>query len=139
MDIVNYQPKDIFEELLGDFFGGLPQRAQNQSKAWKPAVNIKEASDKYIISADVPGVKPEDVEVTFENGVLTIKGERTSQTSSEEGDVRREERAYGSFVRQFSIPDGVDEEGIAAKSTNGVLEVVLPRAAKIEPRKIAVQ
>ena len=144
MDTVRYQPRDLFEEFFSDIFSSSKSLKDAGSlvkpsrSGWTPAVSITENSESYLVSADVPGVDPEEIDVTFESGVLTIKGERASHVNTEENSVKREERYYGSFVRQFAIPEGVDDEKISAKSTNGVLQVVLPKQAKAEPKKISV-
>lgn len=84
--------------------------------------------------ADVPGVDPADIDVTLDNNVLTIRGERKSETNG----LKRRERFRGSFVRQFSLPDSVDESGVKASATNGVLQVTIPRTAKAKPLSIVV-
>ena len=104
-----------------------------------PAVDIHEEQDRYVISADVPGVNPEAIEVSMENGVLTISGERRSERSEERaGGARRVERLYGNFYRRFALPDSVDAENVEARSVNGVLEVVIPKKAQVQPKKIKV-
>jgi len=111
------------------------------TSAWMPAVDIKEESDRFLILADVPGVDPTDIEVTMENGVLTIKGERSVE-KTEEGNgngYRRVERMYGAFHRRFSLPDTADAEHIGATGKDGVLEVVIPKKAEVKPKRIEVK
>ena len=109
------------------------------TSGWTPAVDIEEKDDKFVIRADVPGVDPKDIEVTMEKGILTVRGERRleNQSEGEEG-YRRVERAYGSFYRRFSLPDTADAEGISAASNHGVLEVVIPKRAAVQPKRIEV-
>ncbi len=109
------------------------------TSAWMPAVDIKEEDNRFVISADVPGVDPKDIEVTMENGILTIKGERKLETK-EEGDngYRRVERLHGTFYRRFSLPDTADAEKISANGKNGVLEVTIPKKAAVQPKRIKV-
>ena len=105
---------------------------------WTPSVNIKDEEDQYILTADVPGVNAEDIDITMENGVLTIQGERNTFSEDEGKDYRRTERVQGKFYRRFSLPDTIDGEGIQAKSKNGVLEVIIPKQEKAKPRRISV-
>lgn len=106
--------------------------------AWAPAVDIKEESDKYVLHADLPGVKPEETDVSMEDGVLTIKGEKKSEEISEDKGCRRVERTYGSFHRRFSLPDTANADAITAKSKDGVLEIVIPKREAVQPKKISV-
>lgn len=106
---------------------------------WVPAVDIVEEKDRFVLRADVPGVNPEDIDVSMDAGVLTVSGERRSESVDEEGDVRRTERSYGRFFRRFSLPDTADADAITAKSQNGILEVVIPKQAVVEARRIAVE
>ena len=105
---------------------------------WRPAVDIKEEADRFLITADLPGVEPKDIEITMDNGVLTIKGERKSEVRDEKEGYKRVERVSGTFYRRFSLPDTADAERIEAKGKNGVLEVSLPKHEKVQPRKITV-
>ena len=82
---------------------------------WAPAVDIKEEADKFVIYADIPGVKPENIEVSMEAGVLTVKGEKESETKTEKEGYKRVERTSGSFYRRFSLPDSADGDAINAK------------------------
>ena len=92
-----------------------------------------------MIHADIPGVDPKDIDVHMENGILTIKGERQSETKEEREGYKRVERVRGSFYRRFSLPDTADAEAISAKSQHGVLEVVIPKQQKVQPRRIQVE
>jgi HSP20 family protein len=109
------------------------------SREWLPHVDIKEEEKQYVVRADIPGVKPADVDINVENGVLTIKGKRESESKKEEENYLRIERASGSFIRQVMLPDAIDQEKIQAKCHDGVLEVLLPKAVKGAGRKIKVQ
>ena len=106
---------------------------------WRPAVDIKEEADRFLITADLPGVEPKDIEITMDNGVLTIKGERKSEVRDEKEGYKRVERVSGTFYRRFSLPDTADAERIEAKGNHGVLEVTLPKHEKVQPRKIEVK
>ena len=106
---------------------------------WMPAVDIKEEADRFVLHADIPGVRPEDIEVSMDNGVLTIRGERRHESQESTEGYKRLERQHGVFIRRFALPDTVDAERISATGNNGVLEVSLPKAEKQQPRKIQVK
>lgn len=106
---------------------------------WRPAVDIKEEADRFLITADLPGVDPKDIQITMDNGVLTIKGERQAETRDEREGYKRVERVRGAFYRRFSLPDTANAERIEAKGKDGVLEVTLPKHEKVQPRKIEVK
>ncbi len=140
-----YEPfstiRRLQEEMNRAFGGGASTEDASTSVVshWVPAVDIHEEQDRYVISADVPGVDPASIDVTMENGVLTISGERKSERSEERGNgARRVERLYGSFFRRFALPDSVDAEHVEARSQHGVLEVVIPKKAQVQPKKIKV-
>jgi HSP20 family protein len=97
------------------------------TSSWMPAVDIAEEGERFILRADIPGVDPKDIEITMENGVLTIRGERTLMNKEEERNFKRIERVHGSFYRRFSLPDTADAENISANGKNGVLEIVMPK------------
>lgn len=106
---------------------------------WIPAVDIVEEKDCYVLRADVPGVKPEDIDVNMENGILTVSGERHQESTEEAQGMRRVERVSGKFYRRFTLPDTADAEEISAKSANGILEVIIPKQPQILARKITVK
>lgn len=139
-----YEPfstiRRLQEEMNRAFGGGATEDASTSVVShWVPAVDIHEEQDRYVISADVPGVDPASIDVTMENGVLTISGERKSERSEERGNgARRVERLYGSFYRRFALPDSVDAEHVEARSQHGVLEVTIPKKAQVQPKKIKV-
>jgi len=106
---------------------------------WTPAVDIREDTDRFVITADIPGVEPGDIEVTMESSVLTIKGERKLETRGEgDNGYRRVERVYGGFYRRFTLPDTADAEAISASGRHGVLEVAIPKRAALQPKRIEV-
>ena len=106
---------------------------------WSPQVDIKETDTEFTVSADLPGVTPEEVDVTLHNGILTIKGERSSEKNTEKDGYKRRERIRGSFFRQFTLPESTNEDAIKAKSVNGVLEITIPKAEKPKPLSITVE
>lgn len=134
------QLHDNFDRLLYPFnFRSdleLPEVAVSE---WAPSIDIKEEDKHYLIHADVPGVKADDIDVNMENGILTIKGERQSEKKEEKENFLRVERSRGSFLRQLSLPEAVDAEKIEARCQDGVLEIKLPKKTESVGRKIKVQ
>lgn len=148
MSIRSYEPwnlLDRFQEQLSQLGYANREIANSDhdqshvvTSHWRPAVDIKEEADRFVIMADLPGVDPSDIEITMENGVLSIKGERKSEIRDEKEGYKRVERVSGTFYRRFSLPDSADAERIEAKGKDGVLEVSLPKHEKVQPRRIAV-
>lgn len=147
MSLVRYEPWNFLNQLHGDldriFEKRLPLGDDNGSSLatsdWTPAVDIKEEPDRYVIHADVPGVEPKDIDISMEDGVLTIKGERSTENREERENYKRVERVRGTFYRRFSLPDTANADAISAKSKNGVLEVVIPKQEKLQPKRIVVE
>jgi HSP20 family protein len=141
MAIVRYQPWGLLNQLQKELERGYQSNAGEGSVAtaeWAPAVDIKEENDKFVLHADIPGVKPEAIDISMENGVLTVKGEKKTEATTEQEGYKRVERSFGSFYRRFSLPDTADAEAISAKSKHGVLEIVIPKRAAVQPKKINV-
>lgn len=107
--------------------------------AWAPALDISERKDAYVVTVEVPGVKPEELDITLEDGLLTIKGERRFTQESSDQQFHRVERRYGSFRRSITLPSQVRADQIEASFDNGVLEVVVPKAEEAKPKKITVR
>ncbi len=106
---------------------------------WTPAVDIKENDSEIRLDLELPGLKPEDVELTAENGVLTVRGEKkTERKEGEENRYHVVERTYGSFFRTFQLPQGIDEEQIKAEFENGILSIHIPKAALPQPKRIQI-
>ena len=106
---------------------------------WVPSIDVKEENKHYLVRADVPGVKITDIDVSMENGILTIKGKRESEIKEEKENYLRVERSRGSFMRQLSLPEAVDQDKIEASCREGVLEIKLPKKAGSIGRKIKVK
>jgi HSP20 family protein len=104
---------------------------------WSPAVDVQETDKAYVIHADLPGIVAKDVEITSDKGVLTIRGTRTGNDSEPNG-YRRVERAYGKFVRRFTLPETASVNAIEAKFANGVLTVTIPKQEAVQPRRIEI-
>lgn len=108
-------------------------------REWVPAVDIHEYADRFVLLVDVPGVDPASVDLTLDQGVLIISGERPSITNQDLETFQRRERPTGNFFRRFTLPDIVDTTNVKASSKNGVLEIVIPKQAKTTPRRIVVE
>lgn len=146
MAMVRYEPWNLLDKFQDELNRlGIFDQMENSDNSnvvtshWRPAVDIREESDRFVIIADIPGVDPKDIEITMEQGVLTIKGERSSDTEESHEGYRRVERVRGTFYRRFSLPDSADAEHIEAKGKNGVLEIVLPKLEKVQPKRITVK
>ena len=147
MSLLRYQPWDAFTQVRDEMNRLLQSQLGEQdtdssrvvTSHWAPAVDIKEEQTRFVIYADLPGVKVEDIEITMDKGVLTVRGERKLEKEEDRNGYRRVERARGTFHRRFSLPDTADAERIQAKSRDGVLEIVIPKQEKSQPRKISVQ
>lgn len=142
MNMVHYEPW----RLLGRFDRQLapPSRraptegSRTTAGDWLPAVDIREEAERFVIHADLPGVDPKDIDVRMEHGILAIKGQRETMRQDAREGYRRSERVRGAFQRRFSLPDSADAEGITATSQHGVLEVIIPKRHKAQPRRIEV-
>lgn len=107
--------------------------------AWNPTVDIFENKDQIVIEAELPGMNREDFDLSFENNVITLRGERKFEKRDESDNYHRVERSYGSFTRSFTLPPTVSGEGISAEYRNGVLRVALPKREEVKARRIEIQ
>ena len=110
-----------------------------ESMGWTPACDIYEDGEALTLRFELAGVDPKDVDIRFENGVLTLRGERKMEKEEKKDSYHRIELSYGAFTRSFSLPTAVDAERIRAESKNGVLTVTLPKKAEAKPRAITVK
>jgi HSP20 family protein len=107
---------------------------------WAPTVDIEEEDDKYLIKADVPGVEKKDIEVSLDNGILSIRGEKNVEKESGKGSKRhRTERYHGSFARSFTLPTAVQADKVDASYKDGVLSLVIPKAEEVKPKTIDIK
>jgi HSP20 family protein len=140
--LTQYDPfRDLFR-LHGALTRGLDDRlgaAGGESVGWAPACDIFEDGDGVTVRFELAGVEPKDVDIRFENGVLTMRGERKLVNGEQKAGYHRVELQYGSFSRSFSLPGTVDAEKIRAESKNGLLTVTLPKKAEAKPRPIQVK
>ena len=136
MTVVRYEPWALLNRLHRELDLNIDTAARDAT--WTPAVDINEESGRFVVRADLPGVKPADINVTAEKGVLTLRGERSFEKRDADGHYSRVERVSGKFVRTFSLPENVATDQITAQFKDGVLELAIPKVAKAEPRRIEV-
>jgi HSP20 family protein len=140
--IVKYRPFNessafrAFEDAFAPFFQAYGEGAA--ARPWTPPVDVVENENALVFKADVPDIKPEDIEVSFDNGTLTLKGKREFEKKEGNGGYHRLERSYGSFTRAFTLPDTVDPEKLAADYKNGVLTVTIAKKEIAKPKAVKV-
>jgi len=144
MTLVRWNPwRDIMtlQEEMNRLFDGLTRRrtAGEAIEEWVPAVDISETDDEFIVTADVPGTKKEDIKISVANNTLTIRGEKKNVREDKGENYHRMERCYGTFERTFSLPSGVDAENIRAKVRDGVLEIRLPKSKEARPLEVKIE
>ena len=142
-----YDPLSEMNRVFDDMFGRLMRRPGGQQGAqlegvteWAPAIDVVTKDGDLVVRAELPGVKQEDVDITLQNNVLTISGERKAEQEEERGGYFVRERRYGSFSRSLTLPEGLDESKVHARYDNGVLEVTVEGAAAVqEPKRIQIE
>ena len=147
MNLVRWDPFRELEDMsdrLNRMFGRPAARPESGKEAmtvadWIPAVDISETDAEYLIKAELPEIKKEDVKVTVQHGVLTIHGERKHEKEEKGKKYHRVERSYGSFTRSFTLPDEVDETKVRAEFKDGMLHLHLPKSEKAKPKAIDVK
>ena len=136
MKIARFEPWSYVDLLHRDLKRSEASQAAAQ---WVPAIDIIEEKSQFTLRADLPGVSPEDFEITMDAGVLTVSGARAAEKRDDDARLRRNERVSGRFFRQFNLPDTSDADNISAKCSNGTLEVVIPKLPEIAARRISVE
>ena len=148
MAVTRYEPWSVISQLQQDInrvFGNLNDSESSSATAqWSPAVDIREYNDRFQLLLDVPGVEPKDVEITLDNGLLTVSGTRLEEkmvgsNGSEQPQQQRIERPLGRFHRRFILPDTVDADNVNASGRHGVLEITIRKQPKAQPRRIEVR
>ncbi len=144
MSIVKFNPMNPgtrletdINRLLSDVFGTTGQIAAATGN-WRPHVDVQEDENGYRVDMEIPGIGKEDVNVEFEDGTLTVSGERKVTEETNEKNVHRMERRYGSFRRSFTFNSAVEADKITASQENGVLTISLPKAEEVKPKKISI-
>ena len=141
MRLMRWEPFREMDDLLKGFsplFGRLPARSAEGESEFVPPADVVEREKEYLVRIDLPDVRKEDVKVLFDDGVLTISGERKVEKEVKGEKVHRTERYYGTFERSFALPEDVETKAIRAESREGVLIVTLPRVAVEKPRPLAI-
>lgn len=138
MSLIRWEPMREMDEYFRQYspFFGRVQRKENGG--WTPTANISETDKEYLIKAELPEVKKEDVKITLAGDVITISGERKHEKEQKDENEIRVESFYGSFSRSFSLPDNVDTKGIRAESKDGVLRVHIPKSEVAKPKSITI-
>ena len=131
--VIRFSPFSAFEPFFR--FPYLPETSQ--AAAWNPPVDVVEQTDRILVKVEVPGVDEQDLRVTFEDGMLTVGGERRFERR-DDSNYHRIERAYGSFTRTFTLPRSVEASQIAANYRNGVLEIEIPKKEESRPKQISI-
>jgi len=130
--------QDEIKQVFDKFFNEDADASSVVTSQWMPRVDIKEEPDRFLIQADLPGVDPNEIEVQMDKGILSIKGERKTESVTEGDRYSRVERAHGVFYRRFALPDSANPEGITATGKHGVLEISIPKRPETTPRRIQV-
>ena len=143
-DLRNAQDEQLrMNRLRAQRFGQLGQLGQYDAgmsgQAWAPVVDITERKDAYLVAVDLPGVRIDDLEITFQDGVLTIQGQRQYMADSSEERVHRAESRYGAFRRSVMMPTHVRADGIEASTEDGVLRILVPKAEEVHAKRIEVR
>jgi HSP20 family protein len=146
MSIVRYDPfrdlRTLQEEVNRLFSTNLTRSFDDEGigrGAWAPSVDIYENKDQIVLEAELPGMKQEDFDLSIENNIITLRGERKFEKTEETDNYHRVERSYGSFTRSFTLPQTVSAEGATAEYSNGVLRVTLPKREETKARRIEVK
>ena len=147
MRVIKWEPfrdvDDMFERVFADTMRRWPRTSNDERRVydWAPAADVSETDGEYLIKAELPEVRKDDLNITVQEGVLTLAGERKEEKREDNEKVHRIERFRGSFSRRFTLPDDADEQGIKAESRDGVLVIHIPKhkVAQPQPRQIQVQ
>jgi len=145
MSLIKWQPfgemDEAFNRLMPSLFSRFPRTESGNSGKfeWAPSADISETDQEYLIRAELPAVKKEDVKVTLDQGMITIHGERKEDKETKDETFHRVESFRGEFSRSFSVPDNIDDKGIRAESKDGVLTVHLPKSRSATPKTVEVQ
>ena len=137
-DLIRGRFDRVFNQMLNDLWGSSASEQLGQ-RTFLPAVDVRETPEALVFSAELPGLKKEEVKITLENQVLTLSGERKRESEKKDEKVHRIERSYGSFTRSFTLPGNVRASEATAAYDNGVLTVTVPKVEAPKPRTIEIQ
>jgi len=134
-----YVHREPLLRLIDSFFAGNDNHGEDLgNRSWLPPVDIQETPEAYRLYVELPGLTKEDIQITIENNVLRLSGERRFEKDVKKETFQRVERTFGSFARSFTLPNQVNAEGVLATFVNGVLTLTVPKADQAKPRKIAI-
>ena len=146
MELASWEPFDELDtfqsrmnELFDKTFGASPMASNAATHLYYPAVDILESEDSYLIRADLPGIKQEDVHLEVQEGVLTLRGQRRVEEPANGVEYHRVERRAGTFSRSFYLPQAIKQDGIKATFRDGILDVHMPKADEAKPKKITIK
>jgi HSP20 family protein len=135
---VAYLNREPIARLFENLFNGAQGEEEVSNQNWMPPVDIQETEEGYRLLAELPGLTKDDINITLENNVLRLSGERKFERDVKKESFHRVERTYGAFSRAFALPQQVNSEGVQASFENGVLTITVPKAEQAKPRKIAI-
>ncbi len=141
MALVRWDPTRQFASFPSDIdrmFDAFLGTANGTTRRWVPAMDLVETDDEFVLRADLPGLEADDVEIEVQDGLLTVSGERKTEHEEQKDGYHRVERAYGSFSRSLSLPQGVDADQVQADFDKGVLEVHIPKPAERKPHRVQI-
>lgn len=135
-DLVTLREK--MNRLFEETFTGRGEKKDLVSGTWSPSVDIYETENALVLSAEVPGMKEDEIEIKIEDNTLILQGERKFEKETKEENYHRIERSYGSFYRSFTLPNSIDQDKIQAEHENGILKITMPKKPELKPRKVKV-
>jgi len=145
MAIIRWDPfrdmvtlREKMNRLFEDYYPARTEERDIVSSTWAPSVDIYESENELVLTAEVPGIKDDDIEIRLEDNTLTIKGERKFEKETKEENYHRVERSYGSFFRSFTLPAYIEQEKIEAEHENGVLKIKMPKKIEAKSRQVKV-
>jgi len=145
MAIIRWDPfKDLvtlrekMNRLFEETFTGRGEEKDLISGTWTPSVDIYETENALVLTAEVPGIKGDDIEIKIEDNTLILQGQRKFEKETKEENYHRIERSYGSFYRSFTLPNSVDQDKIQAEHENGILKITMPKKPELKPKKVKV-
>ncbi|MFH1943643.1 MAG: Hsp20/alpha crystallin family protein [bacterium] len=135
-DLVNIQ--DEMNRIFNAFFTRSPEKAEEGSLLWTPLVDIVETDEEITVMAEIPGMRKEDVKISIQDNILTLKGEKKQEKESNKKNSHRMERSYGVFEKSFSLPSSIQTDKVKASYKDGILTIHLPKAQEAKPKEIDI-
>ena len=146
MDLVRWRPfrdlatmQEEMNRLFDQMFNRLPEGKELGEGIWSPCVDISETKDNLVITAEVPGMKKDDIRISINDNILTLRGEKKQEKKVDEENYHRIERSYGAFHRSFTLPTAIKQDQVKASYKDGILRINLPKAEEAKPKEIAIE